>query len=131
MRPKLLTFFLIALSIFACNNESSFRNQETEIINDILFPIVSDDFFFPLTPPPPAEKSEISEFKVDSAENNYNKNYKKLIEKLDTTKFVISIEDSTEISFNKTDIDERLKENGYTDLIFPHKLPKTVSASPK
>lgn len=129
MRQKQLIIVLILLSILSCNNDSLQTKQGTEIINDILLQIVSEDFFFPVTPPPPADKSErLSKFKTDSAEDYYNKNYRKLIEKLDTNRFVISIEDSTDIYFNKSFIDERLKEKGYNDLIFADKALKTKLA---
>jgi hypothetical protein len=92
--------------------------QETDIINDILLQIVSDKHFLPLTPPPPAERPiRFDKLKVDSTENNYAREYKKFESKLDTNRFVITIEDSTDIDIDKSLITENLKERGYNDLV--------------
>jgi len=116
-----VTCFLIITFCLSCNNEKNQIKQESVILKDILFEIVTDKQFYPLTPPPPATPSVEVKFKdgttLKTRNDLYTLEYEKFIEKLDTDRFVIGIEDSTISIKNSGLISERLKESGYADLI--------------
>ena len=111
---NILPLFLV-ISLLSCSNDQSIIRQETTILNDIFPQIVSDDHFFPLQPPPPAQI--VDNFGNITDDTVKNSEYKKFLSKLDENRNVISVEDSTNIIIDRSVITKNLKEKKYDDLI--------------
>lgn len=76
-----------------------------EIIKEILPQIVTDEFLYPMSPPPPLYN-----------DNEEREKYLKSIEILDTTKHYISIEDSTYVIKDEAYLVAHLNEIGYPEI---------------
>jgi len=112
-----ITLLLIACC-FSCNNEHLLIRKETRILNDIFFQIVSDNFFYPVSPiPPPQNIEESGNTWRDSINKVIRKNYEYFTSRADLNKHVISIEDSTNLMIDPIVLIDKLKDNGYKDLI--------------
>lgn len=104
---------LVCRGFTSCTNHRSDIQQETEILNDIFLQVTSDSWFFPLTPPPPAKIIDDSgNVKDDSLHNPNLEEYYSFVSRLDTSRNVISIEDSTDIIIDDSIVIEKLREYG-------------------
>ena len=76
-----------------------------EIIKEILPQIVTDDFFYPMSPPPPLFN-----------DNEELQMYLKSVEIVDTTKHYISIDDSTYVIKDEAYLVAHLNDIGYPEI---------------
>jgi len=101
----------IFFNFYSCSNKESEITLESDIINDIFLQLVTNDEIFPLFPPPPPPMSLDKSGLVNTDNIKYNK-YKDLISKIDSSRYVFSIEDSTALLFDSSLIIETLKDEG-------------------
>lgn len=122
MKNNIKIIYLLIISMcVSCNNKTYLIKQQSDIIKDLLLQIITDERFYPLTPPPPASPFVEVKFKNGTIQNLkndlYKSEYDNFVAKLDTNRHVIAIEDSTVTITNLSLIKNRLKESGYVDLI--------------
>src|ERR1035437_2322000 len=105
---KIHLSILILISLMNCSHfkKSNVKNIaiETNILENILpelFSLDSTDLIFPIFPPPPPPTAQIYRYgKVikNGTDSIGIKEYKEIISKIDKTRFVYSVEDSTDNS---------------------------------
>jgi hypothetical protein len=118
MIKQYILLFFLGIGLLSCSNDHLLIKQETEILDDVFLQIVSDKYFYPVTPAPPAQITDnIDNFTDDTIKNPDFKESENSSSKLDKNRNVISIEDSTDLTIDPSIIIENLKEKGYDKLI--------------
>jgi hypothetical protein len=106
---RLLICIIALLGLNSCTYSSETK-LESEIINDIFLQITDIDEWYPIFPPPPPPQL------IDKNGNNIDslntEKYKEFISKINTTRHVLSLEDSTYVFLDTAKIIENLKAEG-------------------
>jgi hypothetical protein len=106
---RLFIYIISLLSLISCSRSSEIK-LESEIINDIFLQITDSDKWYPIFPPPPPPQL------IDKNGNNIDslnaEKYKEFISKINTTRHVLSLEDSTYLFLDTAKIIENLKAEG-------------------
>ncbi len=111
MKVFSLSIYIISLLSFNSCTNSSESKLESEIINDIFLQITDIDRWYPIFPPPPPPQliDKNGNINIDSLNE---KKYNEFISKINSSRHVLSIEDSTYLSLDTAKIIENLKAEG-------------------